>query len=152
MCFQHLLCRQLPDPRLAAEQIEALAVSLEDAEQPRRKIHTGHLLLHRRAQELRRQHNARAVRQHQIRSVEHLAQLDVMQRLVGDLRVGRHDISRLLPPEKRLRSGKRLVHRHAVKFQAHYVDLHMQAYPTNLFFIILAHSFPFVYHGRRNLS
>ena len=42
--------------------------------------------------------------------------------------------------------------RHAVKFQAHYVDLHMQAYPTNLFFIILAHSFPFVYHGRRNLS
>ena len=125
----------------AAEEIERLSRLGQHAEQPVCKVHARDLLLQRRFEKLRREHNACAVRQDEIGAVDERAERFVVQRLIGDLGVRGHGIAGLFARKGLISLQKlhgpahRLIHRDIIKLQPHDIQFHVQAYLTNLEFI-----------------
>ena len=95
--FCHFLRGKLRNTGLAAEQEQPAAGLFEDGQQAVGKIDARDLLLQRRFEKLRREHNACAVRQDEIGAVDERAERFVVQRLIGDLGVRGHGIAGLLP-------------------------------------------------------
>ena len=81
---------------------------------------------------LRRQDDARAVRQDEVRAVDERAELFVVQGFVGDLGVGGHGVAGPVSREDLSGAGGGLIHRDVIKLQAHDIQFHVQAYLTNL--------------------
>ena len=133
MLLHHFLRGKLADAGLAAQQIEALPGRFQNAEQAVCEIDARDLLLERRFQDLRRQHHARAVRQHQLRAVEKRSHVFIVKRLIRDLRVRRHHTGSMFALKQRLGCIHRFYHRNIVKLQPHDICFHMQAHLASLF-------------------
>ena len=133
--FCHFLRGKLRNAGLAAEQEQPAAGLFEDGQQAVGKIDARNLLLQRRFEKLRREHNACAVRQDEIGAVDERAERFVVQRLIGDLGVRGHGIAGLFARKDLFRARRGLVHRDIIKLQPHDIQFHVQAYLTNLEFI-----------------
>ena len=145
----HILGRQLRDAGLSAQKIQSAARLLEHAEQVRGKIDARDLFLQRRSEDLRPQHDARAVRQDERGLVQDRAERLVMQGLIGHFGIRRHTVRGLGPLQQRPRRIERLRHGHIIILYAQNIRLHAHTSSIIVFVSFILPYLPALVYSRR---
>ena len=110
--------RLLGDARLCAEQVNALAELGAALDHARAELDAGHAASERLVQNFCAVHDADAVRQHEVRTVDGGVRRGIRAAGLHNLGIGRHNIVRTLGAQKLFPARKRLVHRHIIKANA----------------------------------
>ena len=145
----HILGRLLRDAGLSAQKIQSAARLLEHAEQVRGKIDARDLFLQRRFENLRPQHDARAVRQDERGLVQDRAERLVMQGLIGHFGIRRHTVRGLGPLQQRPRRIERLRHGHIIILYAQNIRLHAHTSSIIVFVSFILPYLPALVYSRR---
>ena len=143
------LMHQLRDAGLSAQKIQSAARLLEHAEQVRGKIDARDLFLQRRSENLRPQHDARAVRQDERGPVQDRAERLVMQGLIGHFGIRRHTVRGLGPLQQRPRRVERLRHGHIIILYAQNIRLHAHTSSIIVFVSFILPYLPALVYSRR---